>query len=167
MKHFYFFLGLMTSVLLLSACQSSRSNINIVGDPSVPPQTFCEGRMAWSAEVTTDDIVSYTTFWIAFDAATVQDEFQYIQVDVTLDGKSVAQEMKYMAAPEPYSVTCPESGQQFAASRVKYTLILPSLSSGEHNIFWNYTITADPNEGVFNYSHGMPAEHSIKRTIER
>jgi len=165
MKHFHFFLSLMTSVLLLSACQSSQSKV--VGDLSVPLQTFCEGGMAWSAEVRTDDLMDYTTFWIAFDAATVQDEFQHIQVDVTLDGKSVAQEMKYMAAPEPYSVTCPESGQQFAASRVKYTLILPPLSSGEHNILWNYTITADPNDGVSNYSRGMPAEHNIKLTIER
>jgi hypothetical protein len=135
MKHFYFFLGLMTSVL-------------------------------WSADATTDDIVSYTTFWIAFDAATVQDEFQYIHVDVTLDGKSVTQEMKYMATAEPYLVTCPENGQQFEASRVRYTLILPPLSSGAHDILWSYTITTDPNDGAFNDSRGMPSEHNIRLTIE-
>ena len=165
MKHFHFSLGLMTSVLLLSACQSSQSKL--VGDPSVPSQTFCQDGMAWSAEVRTDDIVSYTTFWIAFDAATVQDEFQHIQVGVTLDGKPVAEEVKYMATAEPYSVTCPESDQQFAASRVKYTLILPPLSSGEHNILRSYTITADPNEGVSNDSRGMPAEHTIQLNVER
>jgi hypothetical protein len=159
MKSFHFFLGLMASVLLLSACQSSQSNV--VGDPSAPPQIFCEGRMAWSAEVITDDVMDYTTFWIAFEAGTVQDDFKYVHVDVTLDGKSVAEEMKYMAAPELYSVTCTETGQQFEASRVKYTLFLPPLSSGEHIILWNYTITADLDDGVFNYPRGMTAEYKL------
>lgn len=132
MKHFHFFLALMTLVLLLSACQLSQNNI--VGDPSAPPETFCEGRIAWSAEAKTDDLIDYTAFWIAFDAATVQDDFKYVLVDVTLDGKSVAEEMKYMQAIEPHLVTCTESGQVFEASRVKYTLILPPLSSGKHRI---------------------------------
>jgi hypothetical protein len=165
MKHFHFFLGLMTSVLLLSACHSSQSNV--MGDPSAPPQTFCEGRMAWSAEVSTDDVVDYTTSWIAFDAATVQDNFQHIHVDVTLDGKSASEEMKYMQAVEPYSITCPESGQQIEASRMQYTLILPPLSSEEHIILWKYTITADLDDGVFNYPQGMTAEYKIKLKVKR
>lgn len=123
--------------------------------------------MAWSAEVTTDDLMDYTTFWIAFDAATVQDDFTHIHVDVTLDGKSVAEEMKYVQAPEPYSVACTDSGQQFEASRVKYTLFLPPLSKGEHIIRWTYTLTADLDDGVFDYPSGMTAEYKIKRNIER
>ena len=123
--------------------------------------------MAWSVDVTTNDIVNYTTFWIAFDAATVQDEFQYIHVDVTLDGKSVAEEMKYAQAPEPYSVACTDSGQQFEASRVKYTLWLPQLSPDEHIILWKYTITADLNDGEFNYPRDMTAEYKIKLNIAK
>ncbi len=123
--------------------------------------------MAWSAEVTTDDIVNYTTFWIAFDADTVQDEFQYIHVDVTLDGKSVAQEMKFITAPELYFVTCPESGYRFEASRMKYTLFLPSLSPGEHIIRWTYTMTTDLEDSVFDHPSGMTAEYPITINVEQ
>lgn len=121
--------------------------------------------MAWSAEIRTDDLVDYTTFWIAFDAATVQDSFKYVQVNLTLDGNSVSGQMKYVQAPELYSVTCTESGQQFEASRVQYTLILPPLSSGEHSICWKYTITSDLDDGVFDYPRGMTAEYKIKLKI--
>src|SRR5688500_18529123 len=104
MNRSHFFLGLMISVLLLSACQSSQSN-GTDGAFSSPP-VFCDGRMAWSTEVTTDDVIDYTTFWIAFDAATAQDSFKYIHAEVTLDGESLSHEMKYMQAAEPYSITC-------------------------------------------------------------
>ena len=149
----------MTFVLLLSACQSPQSNITD-GTFSSPP-VFCDGHMAWSAEVRTDDVMDYTTFWVALDAATAQDHFKHIHIDVTLDGESLSHEMKYMQAAAPYSVTCTDSGQQFEASRVKYTLFLPPLSSEEHFILWKYTITADLNDGVFNYPRGMTAEHKI------
>jgi hypothetical protein len=154
MKHFHFFLGLMTFVWLLSACQSSQSNVTDGASSFLP--VLCDGRMAWSAEVTTDDVMDYATFWIALDAATAQDSFKYIHVDVTLDGESLSDEMKYMQAAEPYSIICMDSGQQFEASRVKYTLFLPP---GEHTIRWTYTITADLNDGVFNYPRGMTAEY--------
>ena len=121
--------------------------------------------MAWSTEVKTDDVLDYTTFWIAFDAATAQDSFQYIHVDVTLDGQSLSHEMKYMQAAEPYAITCTDSGQQFEASRVKYTLFLPALASEEHTILWKYTITADLHDGVFNYPVGMTAEYKIKLNL--
>ena len=149
----------MTFVLLLSACQSPKSNVT--GDSVAPSHTFCNGHIAWSAEVQTDELMDYTTFWIAFDAATVQDSFKYIHVDVTVDGKSVAEQMKYMGIAEPYSVTCTESGQQFEASRVKYTLFLPALSPGEHSIRWTYTMTADIDDGEFDYPSGMTAEDVI------
>jgi hypothetical protein len=159
MNRFHFFLGLMTIVCLLSACQSPQNNITD-GAFSSPP-IFCDGHVAWSAEVTTDDVMDYATFWIALDAATAPDSFKYIHVDVTLNGKSLSHEMKYMQAAEPYSVTCTDSGQQFEASRVKYTLFLPSVSSEEHTILWKYTITADLHDGVFNYARGMTAEYKI------
>src|SRR5687768_2004615 len=165
MNRFHFPLGLMTFVLLLSACQSPQSNVTDSAFSS--PPVFCDGRMAWSAEVTTDDVVDYATFWIALDAATAQDSFKYIHVDVTLDGESLSHEMKYMQAAESYSVTCTDSGQQFEASRVKYTLFLPSLSSEEHIILWNYTITANLDDGAFDYPYGMTAEYKIKLNIER
>lgn len=157
MNRFHFFLGLMTFVWLLSACQSPPSNVTD-GAFSSPP-VFCDGRMAWSAEITTDDVMDYTTFWIAFDAATAQDSFKYIHVDVTLDGEPLSHEMKYMQAAEPYSVTCTDSGQQFEAIRVKYTIFLPLLSAKEHSIRWTYTNTADLNDGVFNDPRGMTVEY--------
>ena len=159
MNCFQFFLGLMTFVWLLSACQSPQNNVTD-GAFSSPP-VFCDGHLAWSAEVTTDDVMDYTTFWIALDSATAQDSFKYIHVDVTLDGESLSHEMKYMQAAGPYSVTCTDSGRQFEASRVKYTLFLPPFSSEKHTILWKYTVTADLNDGVFNYPRGMVAEYKI------
>lgn len=160
-------------LFILTACQVAEEPLRESGitsdtqnssslEASTPPQIFCEGRMAWSAEIITDDVVDYTSFWIAFGTATVQDAFEYVQVEVTLDGNSVAEEMKYRQAAEPYLVTCPESGQQFEASRVQYTLILPPLSSGEHSILWKYTISADLDDGLFTYPRGMTAEYKIK-----
>lgn len=159
MNRFYSFLGLMIVVWLLSACQSPQSNVTDRDFSSAP--VFCDGRVAWSAEATTD----YTTFWIALDAATAHDSFKYIHIDVTLDGEPLSHEMKYMQAAEPYSITCTDSGQQFEASRVKYTLFLPPFSSEEHLILWKYTITADLNDGVFNYPAGMTAEYKIKLNL--
>lgn len=109
--------------------------------------------------------MDYTTFWIAFDAATDYDSFKYIQVDVTLDGEPLSQEMKYRQAAEPYSITCTDSGQQFEASRVNYTLFLPALSSGEHTILWKYTMTDDLPDEVFHNPSGMTAEYEIKLNI--
>ena len=123
--------------------------------------------MAWSAEVRTDDVIDYTTFWIAFDAAPVQDHFKYVDVEVTLDGQSVAQQMKYMEAVEPYAVTCTKSGVQFEAGRVKYTLVLPLLSPGEHIIRWSFTIKADIGGGGLEVPSPMAAEYPITLHIEQ
>ena len=165
MKPFHFFLGLMTAALLLGACQSSQSNVP--GDPSPPPQTICNGHMVWSADITTNNVVDYTTFWIAFDAATFQDHFKYVDVEVTLDGQSVAEQMKYMGAVEPYAVTCTKSGLQFEASRVKYTLVLPLFSPGEHIIRWNFTIKADIAGDGFEVPSLMAAVYPITFHVER
>ena len=117
--------------------------------------------MAWSAEVRTDDVMDYTTFWIAFDAFTFQDYFRYVDVEVTLDGQSVAEQMKYMGAAEPYAVTCTKSGRQFEAIRVKYTLVLPLLSPGEHIIRWSFTIKSDIGGGGFEVPSPMAAVYPI------
>jgi hypothetical protein len=153
----------MIVVWLLSACQSPQSQVTDRASSS--PAVFCDGRMAWSAEVTTDDVMDYTTFWIAFDAATAPDLFQYVHMDVTLDGKSLSHEMKYMQAAEPYSITCTDSGEQIEASRVKYTLFLPPLSAEEHTILWKYTITADLNDGAFQFPAGTAAEYKIEMNL--
>lgn len=87
--------------------------------------------------------------------------FKYVHVDVILDGKPVAEEMKYVQTPEPYLVTCMESARQFEASRVKYTPILPPLSSGKHSILWKYTITADLDGSVSTSHRGIAAEYII------
>jgi hypothetical protein len=162
-NHYHFFPGLMIFVWLLSACQSPQSHL-AEGDFSSAP-VFCDGRVAWSAEVTTDDVMGYTTFWIALDAATAQDIFKYIHVDVILDGEPLSYEMKYMQAAEPYSVTCTDSGQQFEASRVKYTLFLPPLSSEEHFILWKYSVPADLTDGVFHSPSGMTADYKIELNL--
>lgn len=157
---FRFFPGLVAIAWLLSACQSPQNPV-VNGAPSSPP-VVCDGRVAWSAEVTTVDITVISTFWIAFELATAHDRFQSIHVDVTLDGEPLAHEMKYVHAAEPYSITCTESGQQFEASRLKYTLFLPALSSAEHIVVWRYTMTADRQDGVFQYPFGMTGEYKIK-----
>jgi hypothetical protein len=74
MNRFRFFPGLIIVVWLVSACQAPQSNATDGGSSSAP--VFCDGRMARSAEVTTDDVMDYTTFWIAFDAATGHDNFK-------------------------------------------------------------------------------------------
>lgn len=162
-------------LVLLTACQAAeqplrKSTITLGGHTSSPDvivtaqQTFCQDGMAWSTEVITDDVVDHATFWIALDAATIQDDFQYINVEVTLDGNSVAEEMKFQQAAEPYSVTCTESGQQFEAIRVKYTLLLPPLSSGQHSIAWKYTVLSDLDDSAFIYPRELTAEHEF--TVE-
>src|SRR5690349_4120885 len=99
---------LLTSWILtiasLSACKPYPES------RAADPFTACEGGVAWSAEITTDDVVDYTTFWIAFEAATAGDHFRDVQVDVTLDGQPVAEAMKYVQAPARYSVTCTGQG---------------------------------------------------------
>lgn len=73
-------------LFMLTACQAAEQPLretriaspgqnNSSGEALTPPLTSCEGRMAWSVEIITDDVMDYTTFWIAFDAATVQDDF--------------------------------------------------------------------------------------------
>ena len=154
----------MTFVLLLSAWQPSQSNP--VGAVLSHPPIFCEGQVAWSAEIVTDDLIDYTIFWIAFDAATAQDHFKYVHVDVTLDGESLSEQMKYVQAPEPYSVICTDHPQQFQASRMKFTLLLPPLSSGSHIILWKYRVNTDLEEGVFDYPSGITAEFAVTLNVE-
>lgn len=55
-------------------------------------------------------------------------------------------------------VTCTDGGQQFESVRMKYILLVPSLSAGEHKIVWKYTLTADLSEDLFDYSNGMTGE---------
>ncbi|HXQ37949.1 MAG TPA: hypothetical protein VN843_28335 [Anaerolineales bacterium] len=139
---------------LLSACQAVKNPVMV---EAVSPHIYCQGQIAWSAEATKDNITDYTTFWIAFEQALVQENFNYVNVEVTLDGKPVYG-MKYIQSPEPYHVTCTDGGQQFESSRVKYTLLLPPLSTGEHTIVWKYTLTADLSNDLFDYPTGMIGE---------
>ena len=143
-------------ILLLSACRLPKRAL--APDTLVPQHIFCEDRIAWSAEAMTDEGINYASFWIAFDNATVQDNFKYVRVEVTLDGKSVADEMKYRGAPHPYPVTCTDGGLQFKGSRVKYILFLPPLSNGEHKIVWKYIFIKDLSDGWFDYPKGMTRE---------
>lgn len=140
---------------LLSACQSVKNPVLV--EAFDPHHIYCENRMAWSAEATKDDVAEYSTFWIAFEQAPVQENFNYVNVEVTLDGKPV-DGMKYMQSPEPYHVTCTDGGQQFEGSRMKYTLLLPALAMGEHEIVWKYTLTADLRDAWFDYPNGMTGE---------
>ena len=139
MKRSCFFLGSMAKVLLLSACHSSQSNV--VGDPSA--------------------------LWIAFEAATAQESFRYVHVDVTLDGESLSHQMKYMQAAEPYSVTGTDSGRQFEASRVKYTVFLPQLSPAEHVVIWNFAMAADLENGGFSDPAELTTEYAIVLNVEQ
>lgn len=143
-------------VLLLSACQPSKSPY---ADAFSPQQVLCQGRMAWSADVTMlEKYGDYTTFWIAFEEDPTQENFQYVSVEVTLDGKPV-DGMRYVQSPERYSVTCTDRGQQFESVRVQYYLFLPPLPEGEYELVWKYTLTVDLSDDLFEYPKGMTGEY--------
>lgn len=148
-------INVLLIAFFLSACQSVKNPVLV---ETVSPHIYCRGQLAWSAETVKDSVTEYSVFWIAFDAATVQDNFKYISVYVTLDGKPTFDEMKFRQLPEPYSVTCSEDGRQFEASRLKYTLFLPSLTKGEHKIKWVYRTTATFSDGLFDYPKGITGE---------
>jgi hypothetical protein len=137
---------------LLSACLSVK---NPVLAETVSPHTYCHAQMAWSVETVKDNIANYSTFWIAFEQAPVQENFNHVNVEVTLDGNPVVDGFTYMQSPEPYHITCTAGGQQFEGARMKYTLLLPPLSAGEHEIVWKYTLTADLSHNLFAYPNGM------------
>jgi hypothetical protein len=143
-------------VLLLSACQFAKNPVLV--ESSSPQEVFCQGRMAWSAEATKDNIVDSSTFWIAFEQAPVQENFNHINVEATLDGKPVLDGFQYTQFPEPYSVTCTDGGQQFESARMRYILLLPPLSTGEHEIVWKYTLMANLSDDLFDYRKGMSGE---------
>ena len=150
-------------VVLMSACQSVK---NPVAVETNSPYTNCQGQLAWSGEAKKDSVAEYSVFWIAFDAATIQDNFKYLSVYVTLDGKPVYNEMKFRQLPEPYLVTCSEDGRQFEASRINYIFFLPSLTKGEHRINWVYMTTATFSDGEFDYPNGMTAEYPITFQVD-
>lgn len=160
MTRSHFASGLTAFVWLLSACQSPQNRMTEGGSSSL--HVFCDGHIAWSADVTTDDMINYTTFWIAIDTVAAHDIFKYIHVDVTLDGEPLSHEMKYVQAAEAYSVNCTDSREQFEASRVKYTLFLPPLAPEEHVILWKYTIPAYLNDEVFGSPSGLTAEYEFE-----
>jgi len=141
-------------VLLLCACQS----VNPVLVEASSQYTYCDGHMAWSVETVNDSVAEYSVFWIAFEQAPVQENFNYVNVDVTLDDKPIVDGFTYMQSPEPYFVTCTDGSQQFESVRVRYTLLLPSLSAGEHEIRWKYTLTADLSDSLFDHPYGMTGE---------
>jgi len=148
------FTGISLIVLLLCACQLPKKPVVAKAFSSY---IFCQGRMAWATEARKDNLADYSTFWIAFEQAPVQENFNYVNVEVILDGKPV-DGVKYMQSPEPYHFTCTDRGQQFEDVRMKYTLLLPPLSTGEHTIVWKYTLTADLSDDLFDYRNGMTGE---------
>ena len=141
---------------LLSACQSVKNPVLV--EAFAPQHIYCENRMAWSAETVKDNVVEYSVFWIAFEQAPVQEDFTQVNVEVKLDGKPVVDGFEFMQSPEPYSVTCTDGGHQFEGVRVRYTLLLPPLSTGGHNIVWKYTLIGDLSDEWFDYPNGMTGE---------
>lgn len=134
------FMNLLLILWLLTSCQSMGGS---QVDTPLPAHIFCDQQVAWSAEIDTSGSIDYTTLWIAFELETALDRFAQVRVGVTLDGEAVTEEMKFKGSAEPYHVICTDSGKQFDANRLKYTLFLPSLPQGEHTIVW--TITIEPN----------------------
>jgi hypothetical protein len=90
-------------VLLLYACQLPK-NPGVA--KAFSSHIFCQGRMVWATEATNDNIADYSIFWIAFEQAPVQENFNYVNVEVTLDGMPVVNGFQYIQSPEPYFVTC-------------------------------------------------------------
>jgi len=114
--------------------------------------------MAWATEARKVNFADYSTFWIAFEQAPVQENFNYVNVEVTLDGMPVVSGFQYIQSLEPYFATCSDGSQQFEGVRMKYTLLLPPLSIGGHNIVWKYTLIGDLSDEWFDYPNGMTGE---------
>ena len=149
----------LLTILVLSACQPSAPAAQppdnaSVADAFSPQSTFCEFQTEWTVEATTKDWIDVTSFWVAVDEATAQDNFKHLSVEIKLDSGPVAEAMKYPEGPETYSVTCPDAANSFSGSRMKWSLFLPPLSKGAHTIVWKYTIEADINDGFFDYPKG-------------
>lgn len=148
---------------ILSACQVTKNPVLV---ETVSPHTYCQGQMAWSSETVKDNIAVYSVFWIAFKQAPIQENFKYVHVEVKLDGKQVVNGFGFVQSPEPYTVTCTDGVQKFEGARMRYTLLLPSLSSGEHKIVWKYMFAADSSDDLFDYPNGMTGEVTSTLNIQ-
>lgn len=157
---------------LLAACQSKahlpgQSVKNPVLIETVSPHTYCQGQMAWSSEIVKDNVAVYSIFWIAFEQAPVQEKFKYVNVEVKLDDEPVVEGFGFMQSPEPYPVSCTDGGGQFESVRMKYILLLPPLSVGEHEIAWKYTLTPDWSDDLFDYPDGMTGEVASVLSVQQ
>ena len=148
--------SLFIVALLASACQASPT-----ADTRPSNHVDCEGTIAWSAEVHTGNFIDHTTFWIVFESEYIEDYFKDLHVDVTLDDQPVSNGIKLRGTPEPYSGICTANNQRIEGMRSEYTLLLPSLSDGEHTILWSYTITGDMANGFLDDPQGITGEYVI------
>ena len=149
------FTVILLIALLLSACLSVKNPVLV---ETVSPHIYCHDQMAWSSEIVKDNVAVYSIFWIAFEQVHVQENFKYVNVEVKLDGEQVVNGFGFVQSPEPYTVTCTDGGQKFESVRMRYTLLLPSLSAGEHKIVWKYTLAADLSDDLFDSPNGMTGE---------
>jgi len=148
---------LLLGVLLMSACQPR--------DPaSLPPkdapvveafskqEALCEGQMEWTVEAGTKDWIDVSIEWVAIDTATTLDNVKHIKFETSVDGKTLADTMKYPSSPEPFSISC--DGSLIEGIGIKYALFLPPLSKGEHTVSWHVIIEDDLNDGWSDYPKG-------------
>jgi len=163
------FAGLLLGVLLLSSCQPK-------GPTSLPPKDapvvegfskqkgMCEGLMDWKVEAGTKDWIDVSIEWVATDTTTVQDNVKHIKFETSVDGTTLAETMKYPSAPEPFSINC--SGTVIEGGGIRYTLLLPPLSKGEHKIAWHVTILDNLNDGWNDYPKGTELTFTATVTVQ-
>ena len=148
---------LLLMVLLMSACQPKGPAAQPPKDAPVveafsKQQVMCDGKMEWTLEASTKDWIDAGVAWEAKDIATAQDNVKHFKVEVSLDGKPIAESMKYPQPPEPFSITCGDTTTQ--GDGIRFALFLPPLSKGEHKIAWRATILDDLNDGWSDYPKG-------------
>jgi hypothetical protein len=156
-------------MLVLSACQPKAPSAQPPKDASVvqafsKPKAACEGVAEWTIEANSQDWIDVSIEWTAIDSTTVQDNFKHLKFETFLDGKALADVMKYPTGLEPFSLTCGDMAIE--GSALKYALFLPPLSKGDHKILWRVILDAEISDGWGTYPAGVAGEFTANVTVQ-
>ncbi len=164
----HLFSMLVLVMLALGACQPKVPGAQPPKDAPVV-QAFskqkagCESLTEWTVEAGPQDWIDVSEEWAAIDSATAQENFKHLKVETSLDGKALADAMKYPTSPEPFSLTCGSTTMQ--GSAVKYALYLPPLSQGDHKVVWRITLDAEISDGWGTYPAGVLGEFTANMKV--
>jgi hypothetical protein len=156
-------------VLMVSACQPKAPSAHPPKEAPVvqgfsKQKAGCEGATEWTIEASPQDWIDVSIEWATIDTATVQDNMKHLKYETFLDGKALADFMKYPTSPEPYSQVCSDATYQ--GSAITYVLFLPPLSKGDHKIFWRITSDAEISDGWGTYPAGVLGEFTANVKVQ-